>query len=214
MLFSTANAQWNSTRSNTWWSQTEASLDNIITTGLSDSTDTKFILGNSGDTLQVRGKFYFWRGGRYVPEDSLYTIEQLDAWLDAQSDTSEYTQTQIDSLLGLVGQVQTHTITTDSTLAAGLMYGGIFYVPEAQTITLPAVASGMNAVFITVGAVAVSIDLNASDKFVLDGTTLSDGDKITNTSTTGDMVVITYYSADGFYAASGSNDGDLWTDGN
>lgn len=81
MLISTANAQWNSTRSNTWWSQTEASLDNIITTGLSDSTDTKFIIGANGDTLQVRGKFYFWRGSRYVPEDSLYTIAQIQSYV-------------------------------------------------------------------------------------------------------------------------------------
>lgn len=79
MLISTANAQWNSKRVNNWWSQTEASLDNIITTGLGDSTDTKFIIGSNGDTLQIRAKFYFWRGGRYVPEDSLYTIAQIAA---------------------------------------------------------------------------------------------------------------------------------------
>ncbi|EFK95508.1 secreted protein [sediment metagenome] len=111
-------------------------------------------------------------------------------------------------------KIQTHTITTDSTLAAALCYGGVFYVTEAQTITLPAIASGMSLTFITVGAVAVSIDVNASDKMILDGTALADGDKATNTSTTGDMIVFTYYSADGWYAASGSNDGDLWTDGN
>ena len=130
------------------------------------------------------------------------------------SDTSAYTMDEIDSLLALVGKVQTHTITTDSTLAAGLMYGGIFYVTEAQTITLPAVAEGMNAVFITVGNVAVSIDVNGSDLMYLDGTALSDGDKATNTSTTGDMIVFTYFSSVGWYATSGSNDGDRWTDGN
>jgi hypothetical protein len=111
-------------------------------------------------------------------------------------------------------KIQTHTITTDSTIAAALMYGGVFYVTEAQTITLPAVATGMSATFITVGAVAVSIDVNASDLMYLDGTALSDGDKTTNTSTTGDIIVFTYFSAVGWYAASGSNDGDLWTDGN
>ena len=136
-------------------------------------------------------------------------------WADSTaSDTSAYTMDEIDSLLALVGKVQTHTITTDSTLAAGLMYGGIFYVTEAQTITLPAVAEGMNAVFITVGNVAVSIDVNGSDLMYLDGTALSDGDKATNTSTTGDMIVFTYFSSVGWYATSGSNDGDRWTDGN
>lgn len=111
-------------------------------------------------------------------------------------------------------KIQTHSITTDSTLAAALCYGGVFYVPEAQTITLPAIASGMSMTFITIGAVAVSINPNNSDKMILDGTGLADGDKATNTSTTGDMIVFTYLSADGWYAASGSNDGDLWTDGN
>ena len=136
-------------------------------------------------------------------------------WADSTaSDTSAYTMDEIDSLLALVGKVQTHTITTDSTLAASLMYGGIFYVTEAQTITLPAVAEGMNATFITVGNVAVSIDVNGSDLMYLDGTALSDGDKATNTSTTGDMIVFTYFSSVGWYATSGSNDGDRWTDGN
>lgn len=81
MLISTANAQWNSTRSSAWWSQTEASLDNIFPTGLNDSTATKFIIGANGDTLQVRGKFYFWRANRFVPEDSLWTIAQLQSYI-------------------------------------------------------------------------------------------------------------------------------------
>ena len=144
--------------------------------------------------------------------------DAVNVLIEANEDTtgveSAYTMDEIDSLLALVGKVQTHTITTDSTLAAGLMYGGIFYVTEAQTITLPAVAEGMNAVFITVGNVAVSIDVNGSDLMYLDGTALSDGDKATNTSTTGDMIVFTYFSSVGWYATSGSNDGDRWTDGN
>ena len=48
----------------------------------------------------------------------------------------------------------------------------------------------------------------------LDGTALANGDQATNTSTTGDLIVFTYYDATGWYAASGSNDGDLWSDGN
>lgn len=104
----------------------------------------------------------------------------------------------------------TYTIgTTDPNEA----YGGVIYVTDACTVTAPAAAAGMSFTLITVGAVAVSLDVNASDKMILDGTTLDDGDKATNTSTTGDIIVCTYYSADGWYCASGSNDGDLWTDG-
>jgi len=37
---------------------------------------------------------------------------------------------------------------------------------------------------------------------------LDDGDKITNTSTAGDIAVLTYYSADGWHAST-----NTWTDG-
>lgn len=92
-------------------------------------------------------------------------------------------------------------------------YGGIVYVTSAATITLPAIADGMSCSVITVGATAVSVDTNTSDLMYLDGTALDDGDKATNTSTTGDAIVCTYYSADGWWCMSGSPDGDHWTDG-
>ena len=51
-------------------------------------------------------------------------------------------------------------------------YGYIIYVTAACTITLPAIAVGMSVTVVVVGAVAVSVDPNAADKIVLDGTTL------------------------------------------
>jgi hypothetical protein len=89
------------------------------------------------------------------------------------------------------------------------LYGGIIYVTSAATITLPAVAVGASVTVITIGAIAVSVDPNASDLIYLDGVALSDGDKITNTSTAGDIAVLTYYDATGWYASTNS-----WTDGN
>ena len=97
---------------------------------------------------------------------------------------------------------------TAGTDDADEMYGGIIYVSGAATITLPAVATGMSVTVATIGAVAVSVDPNASDLIYLDGTALDDGDKITNTSTAGDLAVLTYYDATGWYAATNS-----WTDG-
>jgi len=102
-----------------------------------------------------------------------------------------------------------YTIGTDNAMEA---YGGVIYVTDAAVITYPAVATGMHFTIITIGAVAVSGDPNNSDKQYLDGTLLDDGDKVTNTSTTGDLIVVTYFSADGWYTISGSNDGDPWTD--
>ncbi len=78
MLFlMNAEAQWTSKRANNWWSQTEASLDNIFSQGLADSTLTVFIIGNSGDTVKVRGNFKFWRTNRYVPQDSVVLNAQM-----------------------------------------------------------------------------------------------------------------------------------------
>ena len=103
-----------------------------------------------------------------------------------------------------------YTVGTDN---AAESYGGIIYVTSAATITAPAVATGMSFHVITIGATAVSVDVNASDRMYLDGTALDDGDKATNTSTTGDMISFYYESAAGWYVISGSPDGDKWTDG-
>lgn len=102
----------------------------------------------------------------------------------------------------------TATNYTIGTTNANELYGGVIYVTGAATITIPAVAAGANFTVITVGAVAVSVDPNASDLIYLDGTALDDGDKATNTSTTGDIIVFTYYDATGWFATSNG-----WTDG-
>ena len=88
-------------------------------------------------------------------------------------------------------------------------YGGVIYVSGAATIVAPTVTAGMAFTVITVGNVAVSVDPNAADLISLDGVALSDGDKITNLSTSGDIATITYYDATGWYAATNG-----WTDGN
>jgi len=97
---------------------------------------------------------------------------------------------------------------SSQTLSAAECGGYVIYVTGAATITLPAVASGYSVTIVTIGAVEVSVDPNASDKIYLDGVALDDGDKITNTSTAGDIAVLTYYSADGWHAST-----NAWTDG-
>lgn len=111
----------------------------------------------------------------------------------------------------------TVTTATDYTLGTGSAneaYGGIVYVTGAATITIPAVAANMDFTIVTIGSVAVSLDVNVADRVILDGTALSDGDKVTNTSTTGDTLYCKADSAAGFFCWSGSPDGDHWTDGN
>lgn len=131
---------------------------------------------------------------------------QLDTKITTSS-TDTLTNKTINAANNTV-EITTEIHTTSDTLIAAECYGKIHYVSSAATLTLPAVADGMHLTVITIGAVAVSVDPNASDKIWLDGTALDDGDKITNTSTSGDMVVLTYYSADGWHASTNG-----WTDG-
>lgn len=105
-------------------------------------------------------------------------------------------------------EIQTSTYSSSQELTVLEMSGGVIYVTGAATISLKAIFDGANFSVITFGNVAVSIDPDASDTILRDGNVQDDGDKITNTSTTGDMAVCTYYSADAFFCVTNS-----WTDG-
>lgn len=119
-------------------------------------------------------------------------------------------QAALDSKAGKAVPVKvTASNYTVGTTDPNELYGGVIYVTAAATLTLPAVVSGASFTVITVGAFAVSVDPNAADLIVLDGTALSDGDKITNLSHTGDVAVLTYYDATGWYASTNG-----WIDGN
>jgi len=112
------------------------------------------------------------------------------------------------TLLAKVG-MNTNTFTGNDTMDAAEAYNYTHYVTSAAEIELPVVAQYMSFTVITVGAIAVSIDPDASDDIVLDGvTTLGNGDKATNLSVTGDMITCTYYVANSWYCASNG-----WTDG-
>lgn len=118
---------------------------------------------------------------------------------------------QMEIVAALLRRVTTKITGTNYTLGTtdpNELYGGRIYVTGACTITIPAVAIGMNFEIITIGAVAVSVDPNASDLIYLDGVALDDGDKITNLSTAGDYARFSFHSADGFVALTNG-----WTDG-
>ena len=95
----------------------------------------------------------------------------------------------------LYAGIQTGTYASTDTITAAQIRGAVIYVTGAATITLPAVADGDSVTIITIGAVAVSVDPNGSDKIYLDGSLLDLGDKITNLSTPGNTAVRTYHSA-------------------
>lgn len=134
-----------------------------------------------------------------------------DADLEDLSDGSLTASKVAGSAATTASKSTTYTIGTDSVNES---YGGTVYVTSATTVTAPAVVSGMNFSVVTIGDVAVSLDVNAADKMILDGVTLADGDKATNSSKAGDTITCQYYSADGWYCWSGTVLGGHWTDGN
>jgi hypothetical protein len=124
------------------------------------------------------------------------------------SDSNNPKRVEVTRIKKYANSVEVATYSGSQVLTDAECRGGIVYVTGAATITLPAVADGMSVSIHTIGAIAVSVDPNASDKIWLDGTALDDGDKITNKSTSGDIAVLTYYSADGWHATTNG-----WTDG-
>lgn len=183
--------------------------DDIITISGGATGDILIVRPDSGDTLT------------FLDSDGNFDFAGQDVVLDSVNErlVLEYNGTNwvivavSPNVLG-VTYVETyeekhagsHTVSIDGDTGEG--YGSVHYVTSTGTITLPAVVDGTSFTIITVGAIAVSVDVNASDLIMLDGTALDDGDKITNTSTSGDIAVLTYYDATGWYAATNG-----WTDG-
>lgn len=128
------------------------------------------------------------------------------------SDSDNPKRAQLSRFKTYANNIQTLTFASSDTLTASQCNGQVVYVTSAATLTLPPVAEGMSVAIFTIGNVAVSIDPNASDRIWLDGAALDDGDKIDNSSTAGDIAVLTYYSADGWHATTYSSTGG-WTDG-
>jgi hypothetical protein len=140
----------------------------------------------------------------------------LTTWMNGAAFTSITGARATTGLLsgGVVTKSTAASYTIGTTNTAEC-YGGVIYATGAgiDITACDNLAAGMAFTVIVVGAVQVDLDVQADDLMILDGTTLNDGDKAVNTSTTGDLIVCTYYDATGWYCASGSNDGTLWTDG-
>ena len=84
-------------------------------------------------------------------------------------------------------------VTEDTVLTAAQCLGHIIIITGAYTVTLPAVSGfdnsdGGSALIYSTGADTIHVDVNASDRIVLDGTALDDGDKITSPGTAGAFV--------------------------
>lgn len=112
------------------------------------------------------------------------------------------------------GTLQGYTKVTNKSTATTLTdaeMNGIVFVSSAVTTTLPAVEIGQTACFYSTGANTIIIDPNSSDRIRLNGTALTDGYTIENTSATaGDFICIIGDSASGWTTLGSSG---TWADG-
>ena len=125
---------------------------------------------------------------------------------DSDSDSAK--RSEMSRVRKYVHKAKTASYSSSQTLTSAECFGYTIFMTGAGTLTIPAREEGMNFTVKVIGAVAVNVDPNASDKIRLDGTELDDGDKVT-CSTSGGVIVFQDYGADGFDATSDGN----WTDG-
>lgn len=102
---------------------------------------------------------------------------------------------------------------TSTSLTAAQCRGSVVFVSAAATITLPAVSGvveGGNVTIYSTGANLVKVDLNDSDRFILDGTALTDAHMLDSASGAGDYVTVIKDSSAGWTVIGRSG---TWTDG-
>lgn len=90
-----------------------------------------------------------------------------------------------------------------------------FELPEVGTLaevmgTVNMVPQGSSFCVHTVGAIAISVDPHGNNSITLDGSELANGNKVTNTSTAGDIICLVACDPNGWCAPTNPN---VWTDG-
>jgi hypothetical protein len=180
--------------------------NNISTSGEIQSTasgDSYLALNNNASIAASGHRFYFEGNVAKVSENG--TEQQISTIAGTLTETNK-TMTTGDNTF----KISTASYAAAQTLTSAQCYGTVVFVTGAAVITLPAVAAGMNVIVYSTGANAVSVDANAADRIILDGTALNDGDKVTSASAAGDYICLIYESADGWVNLGRSG---TWTDG-
>ena len=146
--------------------------------------------------------------------DEAYELASAEVDPVSAADITDASATGISVLTGTAAQARTalevgafavasksdaYTIGTDS---ADELLGGVVYVTASAVMTLPAVSAGKRCTIIAIGAVAVTITPDASDRIILDGVALADGASVVSKSLAGDVAHVTYESADGWHIST------------
>lgn len=202
-------------------------------TNLSSSTDDilsnngTILLGGTGGTNNETLDFDFETTANTVAITTATGVTDIDfGTLQIVDDASNVANDTIDSQHYAAGSVDGEHLSADArgqfsevltgagphnlsiSATTGEGYGSIHYVDTASTVNIPAVQDGCSFTIVTIGAIAVTVDIDGADQLRLNGSPFDAvGDGATNSSTAGDTIVITYYSADGWHAISDGN----WT---
>lgn len=111
----------------------------------------------------------------------------------------------------IAGNVMVTSDGTGSTLGTDECQGDLYILTASITMVLPEVtgADGYNCCFYGTGANALTIDPNAADEIILDGTAIGTGDAIVSTGAAGDKICVTNHAATGWIT---SGKAGTWAD--
>jgi len=109
---------------------------------------------------------------------------------DVTPDTGTFTD-----LLGLNPII---SVAANTVLTAAQCKGQVVLVSDSYTVTLPPVVVGASVTVRGIQATPIYVDANASDRIVLNGIALDDGDKITSPSVSGCQATLIGDSAIGW----------------
>jgi len=190
----------------------------IVTTNANDITSAQLaqLLSNeTGTGLDVFSTSAFLTNatlagatltGTITATNSTFSVSNLTAQVGSFSTSLAADSATITNTLTATTVVRDHPVyllSTNRTWTATELCDAYVYVTGVSTQTLPAVDATVSAVFVADGAHVVTIDPNASDQMKLDGAALDTaGDAIVSGGTAGEIAAITYYSGDGWYAAT------------
>ncbi|MFA5166712.1 MAG: hypothetical protein WC449_05505 [Candidatus Paceibacterota bacterium] len=163
----------------------------------SNATDTRILGTATNIDMTGTGGYTVNKGGADGDMTLLVADLGTDATLTWDNTNSKFV---FNYPVGIMRKV---TSTTAATLTTGQIRHGIILATAAGTYILPAVdASIVGSYFMIVSttAAAVVVDPNASDRIVLSGTALDDGDKIQNDSSSGSCIIMFVDSVNGYYA--------------
>lgn len=122
-----------------------------------------------------------------------------------------FDQLDIDGIIQ--GGLDVIAISGNTALTAAQCRGSLCLVSAACTVTLPAVSGVIEGGHVTIystGANKVIIELDGSDRFVLDGVALTDGNVLDSESGAGDYITLIKDSTAGWTVIGRSG---AWSDG-